>query len=125
MSSDKLKFVGHLSQSFQWLASRDMPMEMFRILVFPQIRDHPTGPMFINHAGGHLPNHLKQLEQKLAVLITEREQRIDMMFWNYDDMNRVKGASVVEGQHILSFHNSPDRSASTQDFVAVEVIHCA
>jgi len=99
-------------------------MEMFRILVFPQIRDHATGSMFSHHAGGNLLNHLKQLEQKLAILVTEREQRPDMMFRNYDDVNRVKGASVVEGKHILSFHNSPDSSASAQDFVAIEVIHC-
>jgi hypothetical protein len=100
-------------------------MEMFRILVFPQIRDHATGPMLSYHAGGNLPNHLKQLEQKLVILIAEREQRPDMMFGYYDDMNRVKGASVVEGKHILGFHNSADRSASAQDFVAIEVIHCA
>jgi len=100
-------------------------MEMFRILVFPQIRDHATGPMFSHHAGGHLLNHLKQLEQQLAILFAEGEQRVDMMFGNYDDVNRVKRASVVKGKHILSFHNSPDSSASTQDFVAIEVIHCA
>ena len=46
-----------------------------------------------------------------------------MMFGNYDNMYGVKGARVVEGQHILSFQNALHKSASTQDFVAVEVIH--
>ena len=100
-----------------------MPMEMLRILIFPQICNHATGPMLTYHAGGNLPNHLKQLEQKLAIFITEREQRLDMMFGNYDNMYGVKGARVVEGQHILSFQNALHKSASTQDFVAVEVIH--
>jgi hypothetical protein len=126
---DKLKFVGHLFQtapvprSFQRLTGRDVPMEMLRILIFSQICDYAPGPMLIYHAGSNLPNYLKQLEQQLAILITEREQRIDMMFGNYDNMNRVKGTRVVEGQHILGVHNSLDGSASAQDFVAVEVIH--
>jgi hypothetical protein len=30
--------------------------------------------MFNYHSGGDLPNHLKQFEQKLAILIAEREQ---------------------------------------------------
>jgi len=81
--------------------------------------------MLIYHTRGNLPNHLKQLQHKLLILISDREQRLNMTFGNYDNMNRVKGARVVEGQHILSFHNCLDRSASTQDFVAVEVIHRA
>jgi len=68
-----------------------MPMEMFRILIFPQICNHATGPMLTYHAGGNLPNHRKQLEQKLAILITEREQRLNMMFGNHHNMYGVKG----------------------------------
>ena len=46
-----------------------------------------------------------------------------MSFRNYHQMYRVKGARVVEGEHILSLQNFLDRSASTQNFVAVKVIH--
>ena len=42
-----------------------MPMEMLRILIFPKVCDHATGPMLIYHAGSNLTNHLKQLEPKV------------------------------------------------------------
>lgn len=70
-----------------------------------------------------MSDHLEQLEQELVILISKREQRVHVMFGNYDNVHRIKGARVVKGENILSFQNLLDCGPSAQNFVAIEVIH--
>ena len=70
MRKVKLK---HYPVSPQWLTSRNMPVEMFRVLILPQICNHSTRSLFLHDAGSNLPNHIKQLKQQLVILFTEGE----------------------------------------------------
>jgi hypothetical protein len=45
-----------------------------------------------------------------------------MAFRDDYDMHGVKGARMMEGQHIVRFNNFPDRHTLAQDLVTVKII---
>lgn len=105
----------------QRLTGDDVPMQVLRVLICPEVGDDPAGAMFGGDLGGDLADDGEHFEQEGVVLIRQVEQGCNVAFGDDDDVGRIGGASVVEGEDSKSLDDLLDGCVPTQDFVAVEV----
>ena len=72
-------------------------MEVLGVLILAQVGEDATRAVFGQNLCGDPPDDGEQFEQKSVVVLAEGEERRDVAFGDDDDVRRVEGARVVEG----------------------------
>ena len=98
-----------------------MPVQVFRILVPAEIRQHSTGAMFRKYFLRHFTNHAEHLKQQWAIRLFERNQRGDVTLRNDHDVHGPERARVVIREHVIRFADDFYRRAPAKYFITVEV----
>ena len=98
-----------------------MKVQVLRLLVAAEIREHAARPVLARDLVGDAPDDREDLVQQRVTMLTEVDQRRDVRFGNDDDVHRPEGSRVTEGEHVVGFQDDVDGRAATQRFVAVEV----
>ena len=96
-------------------------MEVLGVLILAQVGEDATRAVFGQNLCGDPPDDGEQFEQKPFVVVAEGEQRRDVAFGDDDDVRRVEGARVVEGEHVVRLGDLPDGRAPASHLVAIKV----
>ena len=99
-------------------AGINVKMQMFRILVFAEVRYHASGSVRRQNLSSNQFGDVHYLCKQAGV---NGQKRIGVLFRNDDDVRFPERTCVVIGEDAISFVNFFDGGVSAENFVAVKI----
>ena len=104
-------------------ATRHVEVEVFRILVGAEIREHPHRPVFPLDVNSDGANDVHDGGDDGRVCVAEVGERRNVALRYDDDVDRPERSCVMEGENLVGLDDDVHRRSSAECFVAVEVAH--
>jgi hypothetical protein len=99
-----------------------MEMQVFGVLVSPQIGGNAAPAVLRFNLGSYLAYDVQQAINNGYVLATQIRQRWDVNFRHHNYVDCPVGARMVKRQHVARLSHDLDGRPATQGFITIEVV---
>lgn len=108
--------------SFPRISESDMEMQVFGVLVSPEIGGNTAAAVLRFDLGSYLAYDVQQPVNNGYVVAAQVRQRWDVNFRHHDYVNCPVGPRMVKRQHVVRLSHDLDGRPPAQGFFTIEVV---